>query len=149
MNKVEAVHLERKEYWRALIKRCDASGQLQQDWCKENNVCATSMSKWRRTIWREEEAEKEFAAAREEQAFIDITTELAQEKDSERKELTTTRKVKKASVTHAVQPHQDNGETPRMMTPDAVIGYRDYMIGVYEHTSSQVLQKVMEVLKYA
>jgi len=42
-----------------------------------------------------------------------------------------------------------NQEEPRLIQPDAVIGYREYMVGVYEHTSTQVLQKVMEVLKYA
>ena len=149
MNRAEAVHLERKEYWKNLIKQCDDSGQLQQDWCRENNVCSTSMSKWHTTIWREEEAEKEFEVAREERAFVEMTAELAQEKDSERKELATTRKIKKASITGAVRPLQTSEGTPRMMTPDAVIGYRDYMIGVYEHTSSQVLQKIIEVLKYA
>lgn len=81
MNKNVAIHLERKEYWRTIIKQCDASGQLQQDWCRENKVSATSLSKWRTVIWREEE--KEYAAAKEERAFVEMTTALVQ-KESKR-----------------------------------------------------------------
>ena len=56
MNKNQIVHQERKEYWRELIKQCDASGQTQQEWCQENKVCSASLSRWRNQIWREEEA---------------------------------------------------------------------------------------------
>lgn len=50
MNKTEMIHNERKEYWRELITRCDASGMNQRDWCQENNICSTSMSKWRNVL---------------------------------------------------------------------------------------------------
>ena len=148
MNKNEMVHLERKEHWRSLIQQCEASGQTQQDWCKEHRVCSASLSRWRTQIWREEEAEKEFAAAREERCFVEMTSEMNQDKE-EVKELTVTRKSEKRVCTRpSRQPCQEVAE-PRLAKPDAIIGYREYMVGVYEHTSNQVLQKVMEVLKYA
>ena len=94
MNKVEQYHNERKEYWRNLINQCDASGKLQKDWCQENGVSNTSMSKWRNQIWREEEAEKEFAAAREEHCFVEIKA-ASDEDSNEGKGMTLTRKTEK------------------------------------------------------
>ena len=153
MNKVEAVHLERKEHWRKLINECDASGLTQQAWCIAHGVCQGSLSKWRRQIWREEEAEEEFAAAREERSFVQITDKVKEE-DKEMKELAHTREEAKAVSREQVQPiqpiqpvHQE--EELHLVKPDAIIGFRDYMVGVYEHTSAQLLQKVMEVLRYA
>ena len=148
MNKTEMVHNERKEYWREQITRCDASGMSQRDWCRENNICSTSMSKWRNTIWREEEAEKEFAANREERAFVEIKANQVEDEGQE-KELIVSKKEVCAQSTVKAKPIRYSQEVQSMMKPDAVIGYRDYMIGVYEHTSSQVIRNIMEVLKYA
>ena len=148
MNKIEQIHNERKEYWRELIKQCDASGLSQQDWCKDNNVCVASMSKWRNQIWREEEAEKEFAAAREEHCFVEIKT-VPDEDSNEGNGLTLARKTEKRVSTKQSRPIRQETEEPRLMKPDAIIGYREYMIGVYEDTSDQLLRKVVEVLRYA
>ena len=148
MNKTEMFHNERKEYWRELITRCDASGLNQRDWCLENNICSTSMSKWRNTIWREEEAEKEFAAAREERAFVEMKVNQT-ENEGGAKELIVGKKEVCAQSTVKAKPIRYSQEAGSIMKPDAVIGYLDYMVGVYEHTSCQVLQKIMEVLKYA
>ena len=148
MNKVEQYHNERKEYWRNLINQCDASGKLQKDWCQENGICSTSMSKWRNQIWREEEAEKEFAAAREEHCFVEI--KAAPDEDSnEGKGMTLTRKTEKRVRAKQTGPVKQEANEPRLMKPDAIIGYREYMIGVYEDTSDQLLRKVVEVLRYA
>ena len=75
MNMEEQIHNVRKEYWRTLIRQCDASGKLQKDWCQENGICSTSMSTWRSQLRREEAAEKEFAAAKEEHCFVEIKAE--------------------------------------------------------------------------
>lgn len=91
MNRVEQFHNERKEYWRSQIALCDASDKNQKEWCLENGICSTSMSKQRNQIWREEEAEKEFATAREEHSFVEITPGV--NKAHEAKELTVARKV--------------------------------------------------------
>lgn len=45
MNRVEQFHNERKEYWRSQIALCDASDKNQKEWCLENGICSTSMSK--------------------------------------------------------------------------------------------------------
>ena len=129
MNKVEQYHNERKEYWRNLINQCDASGKLQKDWCQENGVSNTSMSKWRNQIWREEEAEKEFAATREEHCFVEI--KAAPDEDSnEGKGMTLTRKTKKRVSAKQTSPVRQEANEPQVMKPDAIIGYREYMIGV-------------------
>ena len=147
MNRVEQVPNERKEYWRRQIVLCDASDKTQKEWCLENGICSTSMSKWRNQIWREEEAEKEFAAAREEHSFVEITPE--ENKAYEAKELTVTRKAEKQVSTKQIRQSGQTAEEPRLVKPDAIIGYREYMIGVYENTSEQLLRKVVEVLRYA
>lgn len=167
MTRQQEIHQERKEHWRRLIRECEASGMLQQDWCKAHQVCCASLSRWRTQIWREEEAEKEFALMRashkeermesisssegrlEETSFVEMNAVLTKaddktgfysgEQDSG---------IDKGRVSIS-QKDRSRGEIPKILTPDAVIGYRDYMVGVYEHTSSQVLHKVMEVLQYA
>ena len=141
MNKNEMVHLERKEYWRNLIQQCDASGQAQQDWCKEHSVCAASLSRWRNIIWREEEAEREITAAREERCFVEMTSEISKDKEGN-KELTLIRKSEKRVSTKPTRQLLQEVVEPRLAKPDVIVGYREYMVGVYEHTSSQVLQKV-------
>ena len=148
MNKNEQVHNERKEYWRELIRQCDSSGQTQQDWCRENKVCSASLSRWRNQIWREEEAEKEFAAAREEHCFVEIKAEADENSNEERGLTLTRKKEKRINAKMAKQIRQEANE-PRLMKPDAIIGYREYMIGVYEDTSDRLLRKVVEVLRYA
>lgn len=148
MNKTEQIHNERKEYWRSLINQCDASGKLQKDWCQENGICSTSMSSWRRRIWREEEAEKEFAAAREEHCFVEIKA-TPDEDRNEGKGLTLTRRTEKRVSTKQARSIHPETEEPRLMKPDAIIGFREYMIGVYDDTSDQLLRKVVEVLRYA
>ena len=148
MNKVEQYHNERKEYWRSLINQCNASGKSQIEWCQENGICNASMSKWRTKIWREEEAEKEFAAAREEHCFVEIKA-VPEGDSNEGKGLTLTRKTEKRVSTKQSRPILQETEEPRLMKPDAIIGYREYMIGVYEDTSDQLLRKVVEVLRYA
>ena len=147
MNKNEMYHNERKEYWRDLISRCDASGMNQQEWCQENHVCSTSMSKWRNVIWREEEAEKEFAAAREERAFVEIKLKQPA-RDNKAVTPFANHTVNTIRDSQQAKPIRSRQETSSLRTPDAVIGYREYMVGVYEHTPCQVLQKVLEVLKY-
>ena len=149
MNKNQIVHQERKEYWRELIKQCDASGQTQQEWCQENKVCSASLSRWRNQIWREEEAEKEFAAIREEHCFVEIKQEETSATEIEAVTLRAGEKAPTVRNMNQAKRIRYNQEEPRLIQPDAVIGYREYMVGVYEHTSTQVLQKVMEVLKYA
>ena len=149
MNKTEMIHNERKEHWRGLIKRCDASGQTQQDWCRENDVCFASMSKWRNTIWREEEAEKEFAAAREERCFVEIIPEAADDSGKGAKSLSTNKKASAVRNTSQAKKSRYSQGEPHLIKPDAIIGCREFVIGVYEHTSAQLLQKVVEVLKYA
>ena len=146
MNKTEEIHNERKEYWRELIRQCDTSGKLQKDWCQENGICSTSMSKWRNQIWREEEAEKEFAAAREEHCFVEIKADVS---ESDNKGLIPARKTEKRVSTKPVKQSMPEAAEPHLIKPDAIIGYRDYMIGVYEDTSEQLLRKVVEVLRYA
>ena len=149
MNKNEMVHLERKEYWRNLIQQCDASGQAQQDWCKEHSVCAASLSRWRNQIWREEEAEKEIAAAREERCFVEILPETAEDSGKESKSVSTNKKASGVRNTSQAKQIRYSQEEPHLIKPDAIIGCREFVIGVYEHTSVQLLQKVVEVLKYA
>ena len=127
MNKNEMVHLERKEYWRNLIQQCDASGQAQQDWCKEHSVCAASLSRWRNQIWREEEADS----------------------GKESKSVSTNKKASGVRNTSQAKQIRYSQEEPHLIKPDAIIGCREFVIGVYEHTSVQLLQKVVEVLKYA
>lgn len=148
MNRSELIHNERKEYWRELIRQCDASGQMQRDWCQENGICSTSMSKWRNQIWREEEAEKEFAAIREEHCFVEIKAAQGEDRN-DGKGLTLTRKTEKRVSTKQARQIRQEASEPRLMKPDAIIGYREYMIGVYEDTSDQLLRKVVEVLRYA
>ena len=148
MNKNQIVHLERKEYWRGLIKQCDASGQTQQEWCQENKVCSASLSRWRNQIWREEEAEKEFAAAREEHCFVEIKAGVS-DSDNKGKELIQARKAEKHVSTKQIKQSMPKSAEPHLIKPDAIIGYREYMIGVYEDTSEQLLRKVVEVLRYA
>ena len=148
MNKNQMVHQERQEYWRELIKQCDASGHTQQEWCQENKVCSASLSRWRNQIWREEEAEKEFAAAREEHSFVEIKA-VPNEDSNEGKGLILTRRAGKRVSTKQARPIRQESIEPRLMKPDAIIGYREYMIGVYEDTSDQLLRKVVEVLRYA
>ena len=148
MNKVEQIHNERKEYWRNLINQCDASGLTQQEWCQANSVCYASMSKWRNQIWREEEAEKEFAAAREEHCFVEIRADV-NERDNKGKGLISASKTEKRVSTKQVKQSMPEVAEPHLIKPDAIIGYRDYMIGVYEDTSEQLLRKVVEVLRYA
>ena len=148
MNKTEQIHNERKEYWRDLIQQCDSSGLKQQEWCQENGICNTSMSKWRRVIWREEEAEKEIAAAREEHCFVEIKAD-PDEKDNEEKALAPGKRAKKCVSKKQTKQNQQEANEPRVMKPDAIIGYREYMIGVYEDTSDKLLRKVVEVLRYA
>ena len=147
MNKTEQVHNERKEYWRRQIALCDASDKNQKEWCLENGICSTSMSKWRNQIWREEEAEKEFAAAREEHCFVEIKA-VPEGDSNEGKGMTLTRKTEKRVSTKQSRPILQETEEPRLMKPDAIIGYREYMIGVYEDTSDQLLRKVVEVLRH-
>ena len=167
MNKVQMIHMERKEHWRKLIEQCDTSGKSQQEWCAENHVCMCSLSKWRRTIWREEEAWKElgqvYAENREaekkvcaekraeENSFVEMNVDLSQaEPGTEvaiQKERTVS--ISQEKGTKGTKANQCVTEAPSLMRPDAVIGYREYMVGVYEHTSSQVLQRVMEVLQHA
>ena len=148
MNRSEMFHNERKEYWRELIRQCDASGQMQRDWCQENGICSTSMSKWRNQIWREEEAEKEFAAAREEHCFVEIKAEQNESSDEE-KGITLNRKTENRISTKQAKAIRQEVIGPHLMKPDAVIGYGKYMIGVYEDTSEQLLRKVVEVIRYA
>ena len=150
MNKTEQIHNERKEYWRNLINQCDASGKLQKDWCQENGICSASMSKWRNQIWREEEAEKEFAAARarEEHCFVEIKAEV-NDSSNEGKGLIPARKTEKCVSTKQVNQSMPAAAESRLIKPDAIIGYQEYMIGVYEDTSEQLLRKVVEVLRYA
>ena len=135
MNRVEMVHNERKEHWRGLIAQCEASGMTQQEWCRENQVCNASMSKWRTTIWREEIAQKEFAAVQEEHCFVEVTVAP----ESESSTATTLPAQKKSGnrnhVTRQTAQHNQS-EAPQLMKPDAVIGYREFMVGVYEHTSN-------------
>ena len=148
MNMEEQIHNVRKEYWRTLIRQCDASGKLQKDWCQENGICSTSMSTWRSQLRREEAAEKEFAAAKEEHCFVEIKAET-EDNINEGKALTLSDKAEKCvRPQQAKEKAHESGET-RLMKPDAVIGYREYMIGVYEDTSEQLLRKVVEVLRYA
>ncbi len=147
MNKTEQVHNERKEYWRRQIALCDASDKNQKEWCQENGICSTSMSKWRNQIWREEEAEKELAVAREEHSFVEITPGV--NKAHEAKELTIARKVEKQVSAKQARQIRQTAEESRLVKPDAIIGFREYMIGVYENTSEQLLRKVVEVLRYA
>ena len=150
MNKNHAIHLERKEHWRALIKQCDASGQTQQDWCKENQVCNASLSRWRNQIWREEEAEKEFAAAREERSFVEITPKLYNKENNDGgKAVEATTTCEKRVTIRQPEPVRAEATEPRLIKPDAIIGYHEYTIGVYEDTTEQLLRKVMEVLRYA
>ena len=149
MNKTEMIHKERKEYWRGLIKRCDASGVNQKDWCHENGICSTSMSKWRTVIWREEEAKKEFAAAREERCFVEIKQKEEETTATEAVTLSVSKKAPVVRNTSQAKQIRYSQAEPRLIQPDAVIGCREYVIGVYEHTSAELLQKVMEVLKYA
>ena len=94
------------------------------------------------------EAEKELAAIREERAFVEIKANQVEDEGRE-KELIVSKKEVCAQSTVKAKPIRYSQEVQSMMKPDAVIGYRDYMIGVYEHTSSQVIRKIMEVLKYA
>ncbi len=151
MNKVEQIHHERKEYWRGQIAECDASGKGQKVWCQEHGICSTSMSTWRRRIWREEEAEKELAAVKEENSFVEIkaATDEDNENNNEGKGLTRTRKTEKRISTKQAKENGREENEPRIMKPDAIIGYREYMIGVYEDTSDQLLRKVVEVLRHA
>lgn len=148
MNKMEQIHHERKEYWRGQIAECDASGKGQKVWCKEHGICSTSMSTWRRRIWREEEAEKELAAVKEEHSFVEI--KVAVDKDNnEGKGMTRTRKTEKRISTKQAKENRWETKEPRIMKPDVIIGYQEYMIGVYEDTSDQLLRKVVEVLRHA
>ena len=149
MNKTEMVHNERKEYWRELITRCDASGKNQKDWCQENGICSTSMSKWRNVIWREEEAEKEFAAVREERCFVEIKQEETSATAIKAVTLRADEKAPTVRSSNQAKRIRYSQEEPRLIQPDAVIGCREFVIGVYEHTSTELLQKVVEVLRYA
>lgn len=176
MNKVQLIHNERKEHWRKLIEQCDASGKTQQEWCQENHVCMGSLSKWRRTIWREEEAWKELGRIHEanqetameseqklpsekqpeENSFVEVSADLCSGSGEAAVEVVEVAIPKERSITGSKRKEANRTkvsqyvtEAPSLMRPDAVIGYRDYMVGVYEHTSSQVLQKVMEVLQHA
>ncbi len=148
MNKMEQIHHERKEYWRGQITECDASGKGQKVWCQEHGICSTSMSTWRRRIWREEEAEKELAAVKEEQSFIEIKAS-ADEDGNEGKGLTLTRETENRISTNQAKENRREANEPRIMKPEAIIGYREYMIGVYEDTSDQLLRRVVEVLRHA
>ena len=65
------------------------------------------------------------------------------------KGLTLTRKTEKRVSTKQARQIRQEASEPRLMKPDAIIGYREYMIGVYEDTSDQLLRKVVEVLRYA
>ena len=146
MTEATQIHNVRKEYWRGQIALCEASGKNQRDWCRENGICATSMSTWRNRIWREEEAEKNYAVSQEESCFVEITSKLNGRKET--KEMAA-QKPTQYTDTKSGKPIQEVPLEPRLMKPVAVIGYHEYMVGVYETTSRQLIQTIMEVLRDA
>ena len=107
------------------------------------------MSKWRNVIWREEEAEKEIAVAREERCFVEIIPEAADDSGKESKSVSTNKKASGVRNTSQSKQIRYSQEEPHLIKPDAIIGCREFVIGVYEHTSAQLLQKVVGILKYA
>ncbi len=88
---------------------------------------------------------------KEEQSFVEIkaATDEDNENDNEGKGLTLIRKAENRISTNQAKEKRREANEPRIMKPEAIIGYREYMIGVYEDTSDQLLRKVVEVLRHA
>ena len=86
---------------------------------------------------------------REENSFVEISPVPAEGEETVTiiscEKMPRTRSKRKSTT----QKRDNKGETRQIAAPDAIVGYRDYVIGVYEHTSSQMLQKIVEVLRYA
>ena len=85
----------------------------------------------------------------EEHVFVEISPEMTEGRNAVTimmQENISSMRSKRATETQRIY---NTRESRQISPPDAIVGYRDYVIGVYEHTSSQVLEKIVEVLRYA